>query len=444
MFDVAAAVPDPLPAATAAVRGLVVAPDDAGRIEQITRLEELKRATSAAQARITAALVVAQREAQRAAGVPAERVGRGVAEQVALARRESPRRGGRFVGTATALAHEMPRTLEALAEGSISEWGATCLVRETAVLQVEDRREVDARLQPVLAAPGTSEGDLIRAAQSLAHELDAAAAVRRAARATADRRVTIRPAPDAMVHVTALLPVAEGVATYAALHRAAASASAGGDPRGRGQVMADTLVGRVTGRDPVTEPVGVTVDLVMTDEALLAGRPDAAQVRGRGQVPVPVPAAVARRLVAEAGAAGRAWLRRLWTSPDGSALAAMDSRSRRFPAGLARLVALADQSCRTPWCDAPVLETDHAVPHAEGGATSGRNAQGLCRRCNLAKQAHGWLAARAPDGSVTTTTPTGHRYTSVRPPVLGRPPGRAAPVVDLQWAVAGWHRSRAG
>ena len=69
--------------------------------------------------------------------------------------------------------------------------------------------------------------------------------VDRAAKATEDRTVTIRPAPDTMTYVTALLPVAQGVGVYAALKRAADTTF---DDRSRGQVMADTLVERVTGR----------------------------------------------------------------------------------------------------------------------------------------------------------------------------------------------------
>ena len=157
-------------------------------------------------------------------------------------------------------------------------------------------------------------------------------------------------------------------------------------------MMADAFVARVTGRDPVTEPVAVHVDLVMTDTTLLGHDRTPATVRARGQVPVPIPGPVARTLVARAGAAGRAWLRRLYTTPDRTALVAMDSRSRRFPDGLARLVELSDQSCRTPFCDAPIAQTDHVQPAADHGPTARENAQGLCQRCNLAKQAPGWTA----------------------------------------------------
>jgi hypothetical protein len=98
---------------------------------------------------------------------------------------------------------------------------------------------------------------------------------------------------------------------------------------------------------------------------------------------------------------------------------------------------LRDQTCRTPWCDAPVRHLDHAVAHRWGGVTSSANAQGLCEACNYAKEASGWhyevISAgprgtdpRAPAHTVRTTTPTGHTYLSTAPPLLasrirGRP-----------------------
>ena len=88
------------------------------------------------------------------------------------------------------------------------------------------------------------------AAKEIACRLDVQAVVDRAAKAEADRTVTIRPAPDTMTYVTALLPVAQGVGVYAALKRAADTTF---DDRSRGQVMADTLVERVTGR-PAEQP----------------------------------------------------------------------------------------------------------------------------------------------------------------------------------------------
>src|SRR6478672_11650206 len=71
--------------------------DQAALIEQIAWLERVKSAATAGQA--------------RAAGVPTAKQGRGVAGEVALARRDSPARGGRHLGLAKALVHEMPHTL---------------------------------------------------------------------------------------------------------------------------------------------------------------------------------------------------------------------------------------------------------------------------------------------------------------------------------------------
>ena len=82
-------------------------------------------------------------------------------------------------------------------------------------------------------------------AKKIAYRLDPQAVVDRAAKAEADRTVTIRPAPDTMTDVTVLLPVAKGVGAYAALKRAADTTY---DERSRGQVMADTFFERVTGR----------------------------------------------------------------------------------------------------------------------------------------------------------------------------------------------------
>ncbi|MFE6508699.1 HNH endonuclease, partial [Nocardioides sp. NPDC057764] len=53
--------------------------------------------------------------------------------------------------------------------------------------------------------------------------------------------------------------------------------------------------------------------------------------------------------------------------------------------------------------------------HTDGGQTNAENLQGLCERCNQAKEALGWQARPGPDGSITTITPTGHTYVSPPP-----------------------------
>jgi hypothetical protein len=394
--------------------------DESALVEGITVLERLKAAAAARQARLTAALDHVRRSAEAAAGVPAARRGRGVATEVALARRDSPARGSRHLGFAKALVHEMPHTLAALEAGALSEWRATIVVRESACLDIEDRRRLDAELcSDSGRLDGMGDAAVAAAAKAIAYRLDPHAVVDRASRAHDDRTVTIRPAPDTMTYVTALLPVAQGVSVYAALKRAADGSC---DGRSRGQVMADTLVERVTGRC-AAQPVPVAVNLVISDQALLGVEHAAAAIAGYGSVP----SAVAQSLIAAAVSdpASRATLRRLYACPASGALVAMDSRSRLFPKGLAEFIGLRDQRCRTPYCDAPVRHRDHAIPHRRGGRTSARNGLGMCAGCNFTKEAPGWTVRTgfSENGTHTAefTTPTGTHHHSLAPPVPGTP-----------------------
>ena len=401
------------------------------QIDLIRGLEELKSAAAAAQARVTAAFAADQRSAQRAAGLPVSEVSKGIAAQVALARRESPHRGGQHLGLAEALTRELPNTLAALEAGRISEWRATLVARETACLPVEHRRQVDAELA---AHPGGmgAMGDRAIAAEArrVAYRIGPYAVTDRARKAVSDRRVSLRPAPDAMTWLTALLPAAQGVAAYAALGKHADTRRCQGDERSRGQVMADTLVERLTGQ-PSADAVPVQVELVMTDRTLLAGDDEPAELAGYGPLPAPLVRGwlrgeqVAQALLPEDqhhGATERAqvWLRRLYASPDIGGLVAMDSKRRCFDGQLRQLLLTADRSCRTSWCDAPIRHVDHPVPVADSGYTTAANGQGLCEACNYTKESHGWRTIPHEDRVVETITPTGHDYWSRPPPAVGQ------------------------
>ncbi|WP_082929300.1 DUF222 domain-containing protein [Mycobacterium sp. 852013-51886_SCH5428379] len=393
------------------------AADEAALIERLAALETAKAAAAAGQARVTALLDEKRRAAEAAAGVSTTKRGRGLAGEIALARRDSPNRGGRHLGFARALVHEMPCTLAALQAGELSEWRATVIVRESACLSVAHRRQLDAELcGDTSRLEGWGDKRVEAEAKKIAYRLDAQAVVERAAKAAADRCVTVRPAPDCMSYVTVLLPVAQGVGVYAALKRAADTTF---DERTRGQIMADTLYERVAGR-PAEAPVPVAANLVLSDATLLGADEQPAHLHGYG----PLPAGVARTLIKDAAtdSRSRATLRRLYARPSTGALVAMDSRVRLFPKALARFIDLRDRTCRTPYCDAPIRHHDHARPHRDGGPTSALNGLGECERCNYTKEAPGWQVTTAEvDGEHTAvfTTPTGHRYNSTAPTTPG-------------------------
>jgi hypothetical protein len=385
--------------------------------DRIAELERQKAAAAAEQARSAAEWDAIRRQLEARAGMPAKSRGRGLTSEIALARRDSTNKGDQHLGFAKALVHEMPHTLAALEAGVLSEWRATLIVRESACLTLEDRRRLDHQMCADPAAlDGLGNKRIAAKAKSIAYELDPHAVVDRAAKAPKDRTVSTRPAPDNMVYLTALLPLKEGVSVYASLKR---SADTTFDDRPRGHVMADTLVERVTGR-PADVPVPITVNVVIGDEALLGLSDAAATIEDHG----PIPAEIARQMITDAiDEQGWVELRRLYAAPDSGALVAMESRTRAFPAGLAQFIRLRDQTCRTPYCDAPIRHTDHAEPHAHHGPTSALNGRGSCERCNYVKEHPGWKVRTLfdPGGRHVAehTTPTGATYRSTAPPIAG-------------------------
>jgi hypothetical protein len=416
--------------------------DAASRVAILRALEDLAAAVVAVQSQVLVDLrdeqVRAAREAAIASGgtvhdargrqVPitarsaARDAERDVAQQVGLALRVSPHRARSLLGVAHVWHTEMPHTLNALRNGWLSQERATLLVKETACLTLADRKTIDAEL---CADPATLEGVGTRRLVALitehANRLDPVALTKRAAKALSDRCVTLRPAPDTMTYLTALLPVAEGIQAYTALKLAAETARhTGGDERPVGQIMADTLVERVTGQDLASD-VPVTVHLVVSDEALLGGGHEPAVVldatgAGHGAIP----ADVARNLVANGLDLNAVWLRAVYATSTGNLVGA-SSKQRFFTEGLADLLRVRDQGiCRNSWCDAPIRHLDHVIAAGRGGDTTLTNGQGLCASCNQAKEAPGWSAVAETDPgtgrhAVTTTTPTGQQYRSIAP-----------------------------
>lgn len=399
--------------------------DPAALIDLVSELEMLKSMICAVQAEAAVNYDAARRQEESGASVPARRQGRGVAAEVGLARKESVHRGQTLLGLAKVLCHEMPHTLARLRDGTLNEFRAMVLVRETACLSAEHRALVDEEVCVDPAAlTGIGTRRLLALAKKLAYELDPASVVRRARNAESDRNVTVRPAPDTMTYLTGLLPVAQGVAVHAALGRDADAILAGGDHRSRGQLMADLLVARVTGADLVPDaptPVPVTVNLTMSD-ATLCGAHAPAEVGADGVVPETVPAEIGRLLLSRTLTAQvGAWIRQLYADHTGR-LVAMTSRQRFFPDGLADFLGQRDLGiCRSAYCDAPVRHADHVVAVSDGGDTTAANGQGLCVACNHAKQAPGWLHQTVDDHrhAVETITPSGHRYRSTAPTPVG-------------------------
>ena len=393
----------------------------AERIDQVRKLEELKCAAEAAQARLSVDFDAAVRAGAAARSVPAARQGRGVAAQLGFARRESLHLAERHLGLAKVVVAEMPHTFRAWSAGRVTEWTVTGLAKATACLSREDRAAVD---REVAADPDELEAlspkQAAAAAEAAAYRADPMSFVQRRRKAEGDRHTSLRPAPDVMSWFTALLSVKQGVAVHAALSVAADQARAAGDTRSRGQVMADALVQRVIApllahaTDDTSSGLPVMLNLVVSDKVLLGDEDGSGWVEGFGEVP----GDLIREWIAHDLESGiDVWLRRLYETPDTGELVAMDSKARRFHGGLAAFLRLRDRGCREAYCDAPIRHLDHVEDVALGGATDTSNGQGVCEGHNYAKQAQGWRSRPRPGPrhTVETTTPTGHTYQTTAP-----------------------------
>jgi len=385
---------------------------DADRVDRIACFERMRGALAAAQQAEIVAFARSQVEAQIADDrLDPAAVGRGIGDQIGLACRVSPFHGSRRLGIARALHFDMPGVRDLLASGRISEEIAATVVSETRDLDAARRRRVDEQI----CAAGITELSARRAAAvvaRLAYEADRAAYVARGRTARKDRRVGLRPAPDTMSVLSGLLPVEQGVACLAALRKHTDAVVAAGDSRTRDQIMADTLVERVTGQARA-EDVDVEVGIVLSVDALLdPATGGAADITGLG----PIPAPIAHDILDNTQ--GRRWWRRLFTTPTGGLVGA-DPRRRCFDGVLAHLVRVRDGGrCRDPFCDAPIRHLDHIRPYRAGGPTSLANGRGVCVRGNHVRELPGWRVELVHDGrgrhphTVRTTTPTGHFYVS--------------------------------
>ena len=188
---------------------------------------------------------------------------------------------------------------------------------------------------------------------------------------------------------------------HAALTRHADSLRSAGDPRTRGQLMADALVERTTGT-----PGGITgieIQLVMTDRTLFQGDSEPARLPGYGIVPA-------------------GWARELLKAGEGKAAGARQEpeRARRAQASAAgEQGELAWGDCEL--ADAPIRHLDHIIPWHHGGPTTQANGAGLCEACNHTKETPGWSVRPRPGPRHTLEiqTPTGHSYHSTAPPLPG-------------------------
>ena len=318
---------------------------DAVRIDRIAMLEQIKGAVAAVQAAETVKFAQSQVAAQQ------RRRGRLPQTRPGHRRPDRPGRQGRTLRRQPpthpgpgAVVRPPPHLRRCSTHGQISEYVAHLVATETNHLDPELRQHVDQQL----AAAGLhtmAPKEAAATARKLAYAADPEGSLRRGRTARTQRRVSLRPAPDTMALLNAFLPVEQGVACYASLKAHTDARKADGDTRSRDQIMADTLVERLTGQT-AAEDVNAEVQITMPIDALLDPKhPAPANLPGHG----PIPAWLAHEIML--GGQGRRWWRRLFTAPTGpggTTVVGGDPSRRRFDGWLSKLIKLRDQYCREP------------------------------------------------------------------------------------------------
>ncbi len=388
----------------AAVQQAVESPVDdlseAELIDRIAQIETLTNSLEALQGATVYSFARAHAASKTATGrVEPEKLERDIAGQISPACRVSVHEARKRVRMARDLRDGLGHVRRLFTAGELSAHKVATIVTATADLDTAERAEVD-RLLGTRPLERLGVGQIRGLARQLAAQVAPDKFRARCAAARTNRRITLRPAADGMTDLIAHLPAEQGVACYAALQKAVNDVSVSPAPmtRSRGQVMADTLVERITGQ-ATADSVGIDVQVVVPVEALVDPKsPLPAQIPGHGPVPLDLLAT----------AKGRKTWRRL-VSRRGIVLGG-DSRRRTFTGQLADLIKARDgHRCSEPFCDSPIRHVDHIQRWSDGGRTEFDNGRGLCEFHNYLRENPGWNVERTPRG-VRSTTPTGHSY----------------------------------
>lgn len=464
--------------------------DDAELVDAVADLDRVASWAAARQSRLLAEF--ARRRPADPRDVAAQgpgAVSRWAPDEIALALSVSRLTAGQRLAQARRLTETLPATLDAHEAGRIDATKVRAICDATQHLPDEQAARVQDRVLP--AAERQSRAQLVAALRRAVIAVDPDGANDRHAKARLDRRVVVGEETEGMASLWALLAAPDALAAHQWLTRLARGLGAE-DPRGmdarRADLLVDLLTGRVTSRDATTDldcadpgsadpgsadpgpantgsantgsahtiaagtgtadaapprpvdPGKPLVQVVVPHSTLIGADEQPCDLVGYG----PIPADLARHIAADA-----VW-KRLVTDPLSGALLDHGRTTYRPPAALTDFVRARDVHCRSPLCRRRALdsELDHTVPYPLG-PTAAHNLTDGCTLHHHEKHSPGWSVVQHPDGRLTWTTPTGHRYTSdpfdyrPEPDLPPRPPRQARPApvphrhVDLDWTSRG-------
>lgn len=409
----------PVPRFQVGIRQRFAPEESHGLVETVSALECLDSALFAKQAEFTLAYEESLAADRRAQNIRVKHPGWGAAADIAMALHLSPRDGTRFANTARLLVEDFPRTLQGLRSGALNRNQARVVASECRRLRKETRRLMDGLLwEETHNCFDIGTQKLKELISYWAQILEASAEEDSEEKARKERGISVWQVDAHRVRVSGTFPLEQGVAIAQVLAREADRAqSLPGEERNQAQLRADILYETLTGLR-ACGGIPVSLELVMSAETFTGESIEPVLIPGHGFIS----AGRARELLAgKPGETLKSWARSLWVDAQSGNLVAMGSKARRFTGNLKRQVMVRDQYCRTPYCNGKIRDIDHVVQVRRNGKTCVENASGRCKRCNQTKEAPGWSEVPVPGDrhSIEITTPSGHSYLSVAPPLPG-------------------------
>ncbi|TQO22381.1 HNH endonuclease signature motif containing protein [Paramicrobacterium agarici] len=370
---------------------------------------------------------------------------RALIAEFAVAFRLSERKIASMMETSEALVTELPETLSALQDGSISLQHAEIMVAQAAGLDREHVRQFESTA--IATALSTTPPQFKTAAVSIRERLNPDSAAERKREAVKDRHIHVTSCPNGMGYLDLYGPIEDILSIEAVARNTARSLKAAGDGRTLSQIATDAVLDAVK--------TGFTVDLPApaeetSDSAAGGDAGDDAGDKGvttagsgaegvqarRGRlrptvhvtVPVmtllgrsaepgtldgygPIDADTARRLATAAPS-----FTRLLTHPETGAVLSVGRDRYTVPADLRKAVEIRDETCGFPGCNRPAssCDLDHRLDWQFGGETDFDNLAALCPSHHPVKHETTWSVERTGDGKLVWTSPLGRHYV-IRP-----------------------------
>jgi hypothetical protein len=421
----------------AVLAGSTATPDHAGRVEAdplreladscldglgvVARIEAVTAATKVH-------LLATYADAADALEAPAESAYESSAREMSLVAEVAcvltvgERAAAALLGDAHALTTSLPAALDALQAGEISWQHARIIVDETSGLKNAAAAALVAHfLDPEApnAARGAAAGELaparfrrkVRAWRERHHPESLES---RHAKSVEDRRMEYSPDRDGMAWVSLYMAADKACAIWNKSSALARGLQGPDEPRTLTQLKVDEAArlllgetGQLAGGGP-----SIKADVLVTVPAcsLLGATDESAELDNYG----PIPASMARRLVAE----GAGSFYRVLVDPSDGTPLELGRTNYRLTEPLKRWLRMRDGKCTFPGCSNPSQdnEADHLKAWEHGGSTGISNLGQLCPKHHRLKHRTGWSPGPAtsnePPGWIS---PTGRRYNAEQP-----------------------------